>query len=621
MPLQKLTFRPGVSKENTRYTQEGAWWDMDKVRFRSGTPEKIGGWVPFGPGVFKGTARLLHNWVTLASENLLAVGTHLKMYIERGQAYFDITPIRSTTGALNNPFTTGAAGSSIVTVTIAGHGAITGDFVTFSGAATVDGILAATLNAEFQVTVLTANTFTITATPCTAGGVTGGGAAVVAAFQINTGLDVSVIGVGYGVGAYGVDGYGLAATTGVGVTAGLRLWVADNFGQDLVMCVRNAGVYYWSAAIGAPASLAVRATTLASQAGASDAPTIASGVFVTNDVHVVAVGANTRGTAVQDPLLVRWSMQGNAVYWTPAVTNDAGDQRLTAGSYIVAYKKMRQENLIWTDAALISMQYVGPPIVFSFTTLASNVSIVSPRAVAVANNVAYWMGNGKFYMYDGQVQTLQCDLRKFIFTNINVSQYGQIFTGTSAAFNEVTWYYCAAGSSTITNYVTYNYLERIWTYGTLARTAWSDSPLQSYPVAAAYDNKLYFHENGFDDGSTAPYSAINAYLESADFDIGDGQNFSFVDKILPDVDFDGSTAATPSVTLTLKSRSTPGANFTQTNAQSVVQTATVPFLQFSEYSYVRIRGRQLSFRIESNSVGVTWQLGTPRLSIREDGQR
>lgn len=621
MPIQKITFRPGVDRENTRYTQEGRWWDMDKVRFRSGTPEKIGGWAPFGSNTFRGTARLLHNWITLAGENLLGVGTHLKMYIERGQQYYDITPIRSTTGALTNPFTTGAAGSSVVTVTVASHGAITGDFVTFSGATTVDGILAATLNAEFQVTVLSANTFTITATPCTAGGVTGGGAAVVAAFQVNTGSDTSIVGLGYGVGAYGVDGYGLAASSGAGVTTGLRLWNADNFGQDLVFNIRNAGVYYWSAAIGAPASLLVRGTTLASQAGASDAPTIASKIFVTDDEHVVACGANTLGSATQDPLLVRWCAQGNSVNWTPAVTNTAGDQRLTAGSYIMTAAKMRQENLIWTDTALISMQFVGPPVVFSFTVLATSTSIVSPRAVAVANNVAYWMGNGKFYMYDGQVQTLPCDLRKYIFHNINASQYGQVFTGTNAAFNEVTWYYCAAGSSTITNYVTYNYLERIWTFGTMARTAWNDSPLQSNPVAASYDGRLYFHELGFDDGSTAPYSAINAYLESADFDIGDGEEFSFVDKIIPDIDFDGSTAATPAVTLTLKSRSTPGANFTQTNAQSVLQTVTTPFLQFSEYCYVRIRGRQMAFRVESTAVGVTWQLGTPRLSIRPDGKR
>lgn len=622
MPLQKLIFRPGVNRENSRYTNEGRWWDMDKIRFRSGTPEKIGGWAPLGSSTFKGVARLLHNWVTLAGENLIAVGTNLKMYLERGTAYYDITPIRYTTGALTNPFTTGTAGSSVVTVTINSHGAITGDFVTFSGSAAVDGILAATLNAEFQVTVLTANTFTITATPCTAGGITGGGAAVVAAFQVNTGSDISVVGLGYGVGAYGVGGYGLAATTGTGViTTGLRQWRGDNFGQDFIYCIKNAGIYYWSAAIGAPASLAVRGTTLASQVGASDAPTIAADIFVTDDVHVVALGANTRGTSTQDPLLVRWCDEGNPVNWTPSATTTAGDQRLTTGSYIVCGEKMRQENLIWTDTALVSMQFVGPPVIFSFTTLANNLSIVSPTAVAVANNVAYWMGNGKFYVYNGQVQTLPCDVRKYVFNGMNTTQIGQVFTGTNAAFNEVTWYYCGTGSNTVSNYVTYNYVENIWTFGTLARTAWLDTALQSTPVAAAYDGKLYYHEYGFDDGSTAPYSAINAYLESADIDIGDGQNFSFVSRILPDIDFDNSTAVTPSVTITIKARDSAGGNFGETQASTVAQTSIVPFQQFTEQCWVRVRGRQITYRVESTDVGVAWQMGTPRIDVREDGQR
>jgi len=544
------------------------------------------------------------------------------MYLERGTAYYDITPIRYTTGALTNPFTTGTAGSSVVTVTINSHGAITGDFVTFSGSAAVDGILAATLNAEFQVTVLTANTFTITATPCTAGGITGGGAAVVAAFQVNTGSDISVVGLGYGVGAYGVGGYGLAATTGTGViTTGLRQWRGDNFGQDFIYCIKNAGIYYWSAAIGAPASLAVRGTTLASQVGASDAPTIAADIFVTDDVHVVALGANTRGTSTQDPLLVRWCDEGNPVNWTPSATTTAGDQRLTTGSYIVCGEKMRQENLIWTDTALVSMQFVGPPVIFSFTTLANNLSIVSPTAVAVANNVAYWMGNGKFYVYNGQVQTLPCDVRKYVFNGMNTTQIGQVFTGTNAAFNEVTWYYCGTGSNTVSNYVTYNYVENIWTFGTLARTAWLDTALQSTPVAAAYDGKLYYHEYGFDDGSTAPYSAINAYLESADIDIGDGQNFSFVSRILPDIDFDNSTAVTPSVTITIKARDSAGGNFGETQASTVAQTSIVPFQQFTEQCWVRVRGRQITYRVESTDVGVAWQMGTPRIDVREDGQR
>jgi len=620
MPLQKLTFKPGVNRENTRYTNEGQWWDMSWTRFRSGTPEKIGGWVQLGTHTYRGVARFLHNWVTIGGENLLAVGTNLKLYLERGQDYYDITPIR-TTIVTANPFTTGAAGSSTVTAAITAHGAITGDFVTFSGASTVDGILAATLNAEFQVTVLGPNTLTFVATPCTAGAVTGGGAAVSAVFQPNTGLAVAVTGVGYGVSAWGSGGWGLPAT-GVGATSQvLRQWVGHNFGQDLVCAIRDGGIYYWTVTGIPTTDLATRATALSVQPGASDAPILADNLLVTDDQHVVVVGTNRRGTTTEDPMLVRWCAQGNPLNWTPAITNTAGDYRLTAGSYPYAIKKTRQENLIWTDTALISMQFVGPPVVFAFTTLADNISIASPSAIIIVSNVAYWMGKGKFYVYNGQVQTLDCDVRKYVFGDMNLTQLGQVHAGANNQFNEVTWFYCSTDSLTPDLYVTFNYVEKIWTFGSINRTAWLDSPMRASPIGAAGDNKLYYHEQGYDDGSTDPVSAIPSFLESADFDIGDGQNYSFVDKIIPDLDFDGSTAAVPSVTLTLKSRSTPGANFTQTKTNAVAQTSVAPFGQFSEYCYTRIRGRQMSFRIDSSDVGVTWQLGTPRLSIREDGSR
>lgn len=620
MPIQKLTFKPGVNRENTRYTNEGQWWDMDKVRFRSGTPEKLGGWVLLSTSVFKGISRFLLNWLTLASENLIAVGTNSKMYVARSGSYYDITPIRYTTGSLTNPFTTGAAGSSIVTVTVASHGAGTGDFVTFSGAATVDGILAATLNAEFEITVLDANTFTIVATPCTAGSVTGGGAAVVAAFQPNVGPEINVVGTGFGAGSWGSGGWGLAAT-GTVVTAGMRYYAGDNFGQDLIFSLPGNNVYYWSTTAGMPSALTVRATTLASQPGASNAPVTANSILVTEDRHVVCLGTNALGTSTLDPMLVRWCAQANPVNWTPAITNTAGDERLTTGSQIMAVKKMRQENVIWTDAAVISMQFVGPPVVFSFQTLSTTISLAGANAVAVADNVAFWMGKDKFYRYDGHVQTLTCDLRKYVFSDLNATQLGQVYAFSNKQFNEVTWLYPSLSSTVIDKYVTYNYVENLWTFGTMARTAWIDTPLQEHPIAAGTDKRLYFHESGFDDGSTSPATAISAYLESADFDIGDGEEFSFIDKIIPDVDFDGSTAAVPAVTITLKSRSTPGANFTQTNAQTVSQTAVVPFQQFSEYCYVRVRGRQMAYRIESTAAGVTWQMGTPRLSIRPDGKR
>ncbi len=624
MPLQKLTFKPGVNRENTRYTNEGSWWDMDHVRFRSGTPEKIGGWAALGQNTFQGVARHLHNWVTLASENLLSVGTNLKMYIERGQIFWDITPIRVLFTGLVNPFTTGTAGSAVVTVTIAAHGASTGDFVQFAGVADIDGILAATLNAEFQVTVLGPDTLTIVATPCSAGGVTGGGAAVIAAFQVTTGPSVAVSGVGWGITSWGTGGWGNAATGSAIIGAGLRQWVGSNFGQDFICSIRDGGIYYWTAP--APGgsittALGIRATALSAQPGVSDAPIIADNLLVTDDEHVIVVGTNAIGSTTEDPMLVRWCAQGNPLNWTPAITNTAGDQRLTAGSYTYALKSMRQENLIWTDTALISMQFVGPPVVFSFTTLADSISIASINAVAVANNIAYWMGKDKFYVYNGKVETLACDVRKFVFSGMNLSQLQQVHAGTNAQFNEVTWWYCSAGSLVCDRYVTYNYLENLWTFGTMPRSAWLDSPLRSNPIGAGTDGKLYYHENGLDDGSAAPAVALPAYLESADFDIGDGEAFSFVERIIPDVDFDASTAAVPTVTLTVKARNTPGANFAQTNARSVSQTAVVPFSQFTEMVWVRLRGRQISFRVESNDVGVTWQLGTPRIGVREDGGR
>jgi len=621
MPLQKLTFKPGVNRENTRYTNEGGWWDMDKIRFRSGTPEKIGGWQLLGAGTFLGVARFLHNWATIARENLLAIGTNLKIYLERGQTFYDITPIRYTV-VLTNPFTTGTAGSTTVTVTAVAHGAAIDDFVTFTGATAVDGILATTLNTEHQITSVTANTFTFIATPCTLGAVTGGGT-VTAAFQVNTGPTLSVAGVGVGVGAFGAAGWGLAAASNPGVvTAGMRQWVGDNFGQDFIFSIRDGGIYYWSASGGSiDAMLSTRAVAIQTIAGASDAPTVADNLLVTDDQHVLAIGTNPLGSTVEDPMLIRWCDQGNPLNWTPSAASTAGDQRITAGSYTYAAKKVRQENLIWTDTTLITVQFVGPPIVFSFNTLAENISVASVTAVAVADNVAYWMGKDKFYVYNGQVQTLNSTVRKYVFSNMNMSQIGQVQAGTNVQYNEVIWFYCSLNSTVIDRYVVYNYVEDIWTFGSMSRSAWLDSPLRPNPLAAGYDGKVYYHDLGMDDGSTVPPSPIDAFLESADFDIGDGQNYSFVQRIIPDVDFDGSTAQQPTVTLTLKARSAPGAAFTQTDAKNTVQTSVVPFGQFTEQAWTRIRGRQMSFRIESNQVGTTWQLGTPRIDIREDGQR
>lgn len=643
MPLQKLTFKPGVNRENTRYTNEGGWFDMSCVRFRSGTPERIGGWTRLTSAVFLGVARMLHNWTTIAGENLLAVGTNLKFYVERGAVLSDITPIREAFTGLTNPFTTGAAGSSTVTVTIVNHGAITGDFVTFSGSAAVDGILAATLNAEFQVTYVSSSVFTITATPCTAGGVTGGGAAVAAAFQVTTGPETAVVGTGYGVGGYGVDGYGDAASGAGIVTSGLRQWSSENFGQDLVISIRGGGLYYWTTtgvAIGV--ALATRAVDISTIAGASDTPLYADNVLVTDDVHVVVFGTNSVLDTTYDPMLVRWCAQGNPANWTPAATNTAGEQRLTVGSGLYAVKRMRQENLIWTDAALVSMQFVGPPVVFSFTTLATNVSIASANAVGVAGNAAYWMGKDKFFVYNGQVQTLPCDVRKYVFGDLNISQLGQVYAGESNEFNEITWFYCSAASEVPDRYVTFNYVENLWTFGEMTRTAWLDSPLRPKPIATGIDGRLYYHEDGLDDNSTSPAQGVVSFLESADFDLGEGDRFASVQRIIPDVDFTGSTAATPAVTLTLKGRDVPGSQFlqaveapvtqgalgtvspvftAQATPMATVQAASVTFTPFTDQKWIRIRARQLSFRVDCSALGVSWQLGTPRLDIRQDGRR
>lgn len=624
MPLQRLTFKPGVNRENTNYTNEGSWWDMDHIRFRSGTPEKIGGWVRFGSLTFLGLCRFLFNWVTLGGENLLAVGTTAKIYLERGQALFDITPVRRT-AALTNPFTTGTAGSRIVTVTDAVHGAAAGDYVIFTAVASaVDGILAASLIAEFEILTATGSTYTINVTPCTAGGVTGGGA-VTAKYLIGATSTVGFVGTGFSIGPWGGAGgagWGTASGSGTYASSSIRPWVGGNFGQDFIFAQREGGMYYWAADAGGSFATAIltRAVEIGTIVGASDTPVIADNVLITDDQHVIAIGTNNLGATAEDPMLIRWCAQGNPLNWTPASTNTAGDHRLQQGSYTYAAKVMRQENLIWTDAALVSMQFIGPPIVFSFTTIATNISIASVNAVAVANNVAYWMGKDKFYAYNGQVVPIPCTIRKYVFDSIEYAQLGQVYAGANAAFNEVTWFYCSVGSTVPDRYVLYNYVEDIWMFGSLTRTAWLDSPLRGHPIATGTDGAIYYHDLGVDDGSTNPVSPLSAYLESADFDIGDGQRYSFVDRIIPDVDFSGSTAANPEVTLTLKARNFPGDGFAQQNDRAI-KTTSVNLSAFTTQKWTRIRGRQMAFRIASTAEGVTWQLGTPRLGVRGDGQR
>jgi hypothetical protein len=626
MPLKKLTLRPGVNKENTRYTNENGWYECDKVRFRQGTPEKIGGWARISASTFLGVCRSLWNWVTLANLNLIALGTNLKFYIARGGVYYDITPIRATVTINNNPFALTA--STTVTVTDTAHGCITGDFVTFSGATDIGGVgtnvTAAVLNQEFQVTVTSVDTYTITISvvpnATAIAGSPGGGAAVVAAYQLNTGSATAIPLTGWGAGAWSAGAWGVGGTS----STSIQLWSQKNWGEDLVFGPRGGGMYYWDATTG----VNTRGVDLSTLSGANGVPTKQNLVFV-SDINrfVFAFGCNEIGSSVLDPMLIRWSDQESATDWTPAATNQAGSIRLSDGSEIVAAIQARQEIVVFTDSAVYSLQYLGAPEVWGAQTLGSNISILSPNAVAIGSGRIYWMGVDKFYVYDGRIQTLKCDLRRHIFGDFNQSQAAQVFAGTNEGFNEVWWFYCSANSMEIDRYVVYNYAEEIWYYGTMARTAWLDSGLLDYPIAATYLGNIVEHENGVDDNATGTPTAINAYIESSEFDIEDGQNFGFIWRMVPDVTFVGSTANNPSLTMSLIPMKGSGSGFNTpqslggSSSATVTRTATVPIEQFTNIVYIRVRGRQLIMKAESNALGVTWQLGSPRIDVRMDGRR
>lgn len=699
MPLKKILLKPGVNKENTRYTTEGGWYDMDKVRFRQGTPEKIGGWLRISTYTFLGVCRALWNWVTLGGINLMAVGTNLKYYLELGGIYNDITPIRSTV-TLNGPFTA-STGSYTITVADNSHGCRTGDFVTFSGAVSLGGAITATvLNQEYQVTVLNANSYTITAAVQATSGDTGhGGASVVAAYQLNTTPEYQLPINGWGAGPWGLGTWG----NGESNLVPIRIWSQNNFGQDLIFGPRGGAIYYWSATSG----VTVRAVNLNSKGGTvtitnaspavvtlstvlatgtpvtfSSTSTLPTGItagttyylenvatdltcnislspggalvntssagsgtfsiatlgdvpiyqnYVTvSDVSrfVIAFGCNDYGSSVQDPMLVRWSDQEDALNWTPTATNQAGSLRLSHGSQIITAIQNRQEIVVITDSSVYSMQYLGPPYVWSAQLLADNISIVGQNAWAIASGVIYWMGVDKFYKYDGRVQTMRCDLRQYIFNDINSNQNLQIFASTNEGFNEVWWFYCSANSVVVDKYVVYNYAEDIWYYGTMGRTAWIDSGLRAYPIAATYSNNLVYHENGVDNNQTSITEAINAYISSSEFDIDDGHNFGFIWRILPDITFRGSQGASqPQVTMSLIPLNSSGSGYTTPPSVggldngAVTRITTVPVEEFTGYVYIRVRGRQLVFKIESNQIGTAWQLGAPRIDIRPDGRR
>ena len=652
MPLQKLRLKPGVAREATSSSNEGTWFEMDKVRFRSGMPEKIGGWTSDNgvnpsalqppEGKYWGVARSLWNWVTLKGSNLLGIGTNLKYYIQDSVDgnYYDVTPLRRTAAIASNAFTT-TNGSTTVIVNDAGYGADTGDFVTISGVGgAVNGIPASALNGEFRLTRINSSTYSIVVSaPATSTGTAG---AANFAYQIPVGPDIFTVATGWGAGGWsGVTGslaptgWGQAAATGVGVQ--MRLWSQANFGEFLISNPRGGPLYLWAPAL-SPTTY-FRAQVLSSTNTNTqdaiqywdtdaDCPTVANYVMTSDSSRfVIAFGTNDYGETVQDPLLIRWSDQENYKVWTPAITNQAGSFRLSQGSEIVTAQQTRQEILVWTDSSLHSMQYQGPPYVWGFQTMDNNISIAGPNAVASANNMTFWMGVDKFYMYNGRVQTLPCALRQYIFGDINLTQAYQIYAGTNERYNEIWWFYPSANSNVVDKYVIYNYLEDIWMYGNLGRTAWLDSAIRDFPIAAGYGGQLLYHENGVDDGATNPPSPISCFIQSADIDIGDGHNFGFLWRVIPDLTFDGSFVNNPEVTFSIRPKMAPGANYTATFEPSVASTQNYQnqrnytVQQFTQIVYTRVRGRQMAFRISSDGLGVQWQLGVPSLDVRPDGRR
>ncbi len=618
MPLQKIQFAAGISKEGTDYTADQGWTDSDKIRFRKGRPEKIGGWTKFSTNAFQGVCRSLMTWASLGATKHTGVGTNLKFYITEGIKFNDVTPIRATTSAGDVTFAA-SNGSSTITITDTSHGANSNDFVTFSDAATLGGTIAASvLNQEYQIaSVLTANTYTIVAKDTSGNVVTAnasdsgnGGSSTVGAYQINTGLNTFVQSTGWGVDTWGSGGFGSVSA----ITPGsqLRLFSQDNFGEDLLFNVRGGGVYYSDLSAG----LASRAVDITDASlGGSNPPTAALQILVSDiDQHVIAFGVNPIGSSILDPLFIRFSDQGSLTDWTPTATNTAGGVRINSGSLIVGAVQTRQEILVFTDESLHSMRFVGGPFVFDFSTLSTDVSMVSPRAAINARGSVYFMDEGGFNVYNGSVQPLPCSVKDYVFSNLNVSQSYKVFAAENSAYSEVTWYYpIGTGDTEITNYVTYNYEENLWSVGTLDRGAWFDSGMGDSPIATSVDtdtaatyNYLYSHETGFD----ADGSAMTAYVESGDLEIGDGEGFMFMSKVIPDFSFDG---ANPSVAITVKGRDYPLQDTTTLSSVTVNQSTTE--------SYLRARARHPVIRVESTGSGYGWRLGTLRFQIRQDGRR
>jgi hypothetical protein len=703
MPLKKLLFKAGVNRENTRYTNEGGYYESEKIRFRQGTPEKIGGWLQISANTFLGICRSLWTWVTLSSQTLTGVGTNLKFYIENGGAYYDVTPIRKTS-TLTNPFATDTAtnsgGNTTVTITDANHGATNGAYITiyYSGAAPAVGGVTVPVG-EYVITYLTINTYSITLAGTASSNTTGGGTVYVS-YQVNPGPEYALPLVGWGAGPWSSGTWGNSSSS----TNALQLWNQMNYGQNLLYGIRGGPLYYWDAVTGyqntafvvtianpgvltlgysLPNGTAVTLTTtgylptglvpgtvyyvinssgttcnlsttyggsaintsgsqsgtqyiaargypLASIGGSDGYAPLYQNAFTVSDASLFTLvfGTNDYGSTILDPMLIRWSDQESLTIWFPAITNQAGSLRLSHGSEIVTTVQSRQEIVVFTDSSLYSLQYFGPPIVWGSQLLGDGISIAGPNAVVLASGVIYWLGTDKFYKYDGRVQTLSCDLRQYVFDDINQTQSQQFLASTNEGFNEVWWFYCSANSNVVDKYVVYNYLENVWYYGTMGRTAWLDSGLSNYPIAATYSRNLVWHENGVNDCTDSVTGLpIASYILSSEFDIDDGHNFGFVWRMLPDLKFVGSTAASPQVTMTLYPMQNSGSGYNSPlsvggNAYATsTRTSTYPIEQYTGQIYTRVRGRQMAFKIEGNQLGLQWQLGAPRMDIRNDGRR
>lgn len=622
MSLKKLLFKPGVNRENTRYTNEGGWYECDKIRFRQTMPEKIGGWVRSSSFYYLGVCRSLFSWVTTAGQELHGVGTNIKFYVEEGGQYNDITPLKDTTAAGDVTFSA-TDGSAVLTVDDVGSDGAIGSYVTFSGATSLGGLVTAeVLNTEHIITGLVSeDQYEVTLPVVANASDTGdGGAAVIGYYQIDTGEELQTSIVGWGAGPWGAGPWG----TGTSGYNPIRRWNQTNFGEDLIFGVATGGIYYWDRSGG----VSTRGVLLSSLAASADVPTTHLNLLVSDiSRFVFAFGCNDYGVTDLDSLLIRWSDQELPQYWTPAATNQAGSIRLSRGSAIIAVKQARQEILTWTDTTLYSLQYVGAPSVWGAQVIGENISILNSRAATYASGVAYWMGNGVFYAYDGKVTPLVCDLRRHVFNDINKDQFAQIFAGTNEAFHEVWWFYCSAESTRVDRYVIYNYRDKIWYYGSMERTAWIDNGWDGQPLAATYSNNLVVHEVGIDDGEGMQLTPIAAHITSSQFDIDDGQHMSFVWRVMPDMTFEGSTTATPSATMSLLPLHGSGSGYNSptseggVNNQVLTRSVSVPVEEYTEQLHIRVRGRQMAIKVESDEVGVQWQLGAPRIDLRPDGRR